>query len=56
LAYTCSAKLSKAIKSFTGYIKNETLSVELSDEAIPDILPNATDEFDGEQMAIWIIK
>jgi isoleucyl-tRNA synthetase len=56
LAYTASEKLSEAIQEFTDYIKLETLAVEITAEAVPNTLPNASDEFDGEQVTLWIIK
>jgi isoleucyl-tRNA synthetase len=56
LTYTCSEKLGKAISAFSEYIKAETLTVELNSEAIPNVLPNSSEDFDGEQMAIWISK
>jgi len=56
LAYTASEKLNAAIKDFTDYIKAETLALEITAEAVPNILPNASDEFDGEQVTLWIIK
>jgi len=56
LSYTCSEKLGKAILSFEDYIKTETLALILSSEVSPDVLPNTTGEFDGEQVTIWISK
>jgi hypothetical protein len=35
---------------------SETLAVELNDKAVTNELPNASDEFDGEQVTIWIRK
>ena len=55
LAYTASEKLNKAINEFSEYIKAETLALELNAEAVPNVLPNASDEFDGEQVTLWII-
>jgi isoleucyl-tRNA synthetase len=56
LAYTASEKLTEAIQEFTEYIKLETLAVEITAEAVPNTLPNASDEFDGEQVTLWIVK
>jgi len=56
LAYSASEKLNKAILAFSDYIMSETLAVELNDKAVPNELPNASDEFDGEQVTIWIRK
>jgi len=54
VAYTATDKLGRAIKAFMEYIKSETLALEMTDAAIPDELPNASDEFDGEQVTLWI--
>jgi len=54
--YSASDKLSKAIERFGEYIKAETLTVEMTTEGIPNQLPNATEEFDGETITIWIQK
>jgi isoleucyl-tRNA synthetase len=56
LIYSCSAKLKYAIECFKDYIKDETLSVELDGENVPNILPNLSDEFDGETLTIWLDK
>jgi isoleucyl-tRNA synthetase len=56
LAYTASENLGKAIKAFQEYIQSETLTLEMNDKAIPNELPNASDEFDGEQVTLWIKK
>jgi isoleucyl-tRNA synthetase len=56
LAYTASEKLTESIQEFTDYIKVETLAIEINAEAVPNTLPNASDEFDGEQVTLWIIK
>ena len=56
LAYSASEKLNKAIHAFSEYIMSETLAVELTDKAVPNELPNASDEFDGEQVTIWLKK
>lgn len=56
VAYTCSEKLAKAIRAHEDYIKAETLALELSAEGLPQQLPNASDEFDGEQVTLWIEK
>ncbi len=56
LAYSGSEKLNKAIQAFSEYIMSETLAVELNDKAVPNELPNASDEFDGEQVTIWLKK
>ena len=56
VAYTCSEKLEKAINTHKEYIKAETLALELNGEGLPQRLPNASDEFDGEQVTLWIEK
>jgi len=56
IAYTSSEKLGHAIKAYKEYIMSETLALELKGEGLPEILPNASDEFDGEQVTIWIDK
>jgi len=56
VAYTCSEKLGKAINTHNEYIKAETLALELNGEGLPQRLPNASDEFDGEQVTLWIEK
>lgn len=56
VAYTCSEKLSRAINTHKDYIKSETLALELNAEGLPQQLPNASDEFDGEQVTLWIEK
>jgi isoleucyl-tRNA synthetase len=56
LAYTATEKLRTAIRAYDEYIKTETLVLELNDEAVPNELPNASDEFDGEQVSLWIKK
>jgi isoleucyl-tRNA synthetase len=54
LAYTATEKLQAAIREYSDYIKAETLTVELNDRALPNELPNASDEFDGQQVTLWI--
>lgn len=56
LSYTATEKLGKAIHGFQEYIQSETLSVVMTDSAVPNELPNASDEFDGEQVTLWIKK
>lgn len=56
LYYTASEQLSKAIEAFNGYIKEETLAVELSAGVTPEDLPLLQDEFDGETLRICIEK
>ncbi len=55
LDYSASPRLANAIKSFAGFIKDETLTDQMNvlDNASPDAL---TDAFDGEQLAIKIKK
>ena len=56
LVYSCSDKLKHAIETFKDYIMDETLAVELDGEQVPNILPNLSDEFDGETLTIWLDK
>mgnify|MGYP006433350949 CR=1 FL=1 len=34
----------------------ETLSVEMVTEQNPETLPNASEEFNGETLALWLLK
>ncbi len=56
LTFTSSEKLNIAIEDFREYIMAETLAVEISSKDIPNILPNLSDEFDGESLTLWIGK
>jgi isoleucyl-tRNA synthetase len=56
LVYSCSDKLKHAIETFKDYIMDETLAVELDGEQVLNILPNLSDEFDGETLTIWLEK
>jgi len=56
LYYTASDNLTKAVEEFKDYIMMETLAVETVTEKSPVILPNASDEFDGETLALWLEK
>ena len=49
VVYEASPKLAEAIKTFDEYIRNETLAVSLQEDAVPEGLPTAGDEFDGEK-------
>jgi isoleucyl-tRNA synthetase len=54
--FTSSDNLHNAVDQFRGYIKDETLTVTLDSENIPDRLPNVSDEFDGEIVTLWLEK
>jgi len=54
LSYSASEKLEKAIEQYHDYVKNETLAIQMDSENHPSTLPNASDEFDGEQVTIWL--
>ncbi len=54
--YTASENLTKAVREFKDYIMMETLAVEIVTEKSPDTLPNASEEFDGETLALWLEK
>jgi hypothetical protein len=34
----------------------ETLTIEMTSQDQPHVLPNASDDFDGEQVTIWLTK
>jgi isoleucyl-tRNA synthetase len=54
--YTASAGLENAISVHKDYIMMETLAVEMANDKNPNTLPNASEEFDGEMLAIWLEK
>ena len=56
LYYTASNNLNRAVEKFEDYIMMETLTVEIITERNPDTLPNASEEFDGETLALWLEK
>ena len=56
LYFTASDSLSEAVEEFKDYIMMETLTVEMVTENSPDTLPNASEEFGGETLAIWLEK
>jgi isoleucyl-tRNA synthetase len=56
LYYIASEDLTLAIEEFKDYIMMETLAVEVIAEKSPDTLPNASEEFDGETLALWLEK
>ncbi len=56
LYYTASDNLSKAVEDFKDYIMAETLTVQIESEKSPETLPNASEEFDGETLALWLEK
>jgi isoleucyl-tRNA synthetase len=56
LYYLATPKLAQAIKAFAGYIKGETLTIELKEEKpLPDFTAIET-EFDGETVSIGVSK
>ena len=56
LYYTVSEDLSAAINTFSEYIKEETLALDLIPGVTPEGLPLLQDEFDGETVRICIEK
>lgn len=52
--FSSSDNLKKAVNEFQRYVMDETLAVEISSENIPNLLPNLSDEFDGETVTIWL--
>ena len=56
LYYTASENLTQAVKEFKDYIMTETLTIGIITEKSPDTLPNASEEFGGETLALWLEK
>lgn len=56
LYYTSTKNLAEAIEEYKDYIMLETLAVEVVSEKNPETLPNVSDEFDGETLALWLEK
>jgi isoleucyl-tRNA synthetase len=56
LYYTASEQLNIAIQTFSDYIKEETLAVDLTFGVTPEDLPLLQDQFDGETVRICIEK
>ena len=56
LYYTASEGLKEAIETHEVYIKEETLAKEITGDMIPEGLPLAQDEFDGESVRICLEK
>ena len=54
--YTASKGLEKAITLHKDYIMTETLAVKMENDDNPATLPNASEDFDGETLAIWLKK
>jgi len=54
--YTASKGLEKAIETHREYIMMESLSVKMERHQNPETLPNASEDFDGETLAIWLEK
>lgn len=52
--FTGSDGIIKSVGEFNQYIKDETLAVELDSKQVLDVLPNLSDEFDNENVAIWL--
>ncbi len=50
--YTATHGLARAVKSYSTYIKSETLAVELTEGANPSAWVQMEDEFDGEKVTI----
>ncbi len=56
ICYTASDGLENAIQTHKEYIMLETLAVEMEKDKNPNTLPNASEDFDGETLAIWLEK
>ncbi|MGV8027016.1 MAG: isoleucine--tRNA ligase [Anaerolineaceae bacterium] len=54
LSFSATEKLEKAIEQYHDYVMNETLAIQMDSKNHPSTLPNASDEFDGEQITIWL--
>jgi isoleucyl-tRNA synthetase len=54
--YTATPKLADALKTHAEYIAAETLAVDLSEGPAPQGAPAASDEFDGEQLTLALVK
>lgn len=54
LYFAASEKLEKAIAKHRDYVMTETLALAMSSQSHPDTLPNASDDFDDEQVTIWL--
>ena len=48
--------MTQAVEEFKDYIMVETLAVEIATNKDLDTLPNASEEFDGETLALWLEK
>lgn len=56
LYFTASDGLVAAIEEYQDYIMAETLAVSIENDKNPNTLPNASEEFDGETLAVWLQK
>ena len=56
LFYSATKNLTEAIEEYKDYIMVETLAVDVVSEKNPETLPNASEEFDGETLALWLEK
>lgn len=54
LSFTATEKLEKAIEVYREYVMAETLAVKMTSQDHPATLPNVSDEFDGEQVTLWL--
>jgi isoleucyl-tRNA synthetase len=54
--YTASPKLAQAFAAYAQYLKDETLSVKLVEGPAPEGAALADDEFDGEKLALGLVK
>jgi isoleucyl-tRNA synthetase len=52
--FSGSSGIIRAVEQFKDYIQAETLAVEINSNDVPDSLPNASDEFDGESVTFWL--
>jgi isoleucyl-tRNA synthetase len=54
--YVASSDLAGAIAQYAGYVKTETLSVDLISSPPPAGAAMATDQFDGESLIVGLVK
>ncbi len=56
LYYNATDDLRRAVEAFRDYIMGETLAVKLTHGPIPEELPKAQDEFDGQKVVVALSK
>jgi isoleucyl-tRNA synthetase len=56
LFYSVTPGLRQAVMAYQEYIKVETLTIEMEEQSIPPGVANSSDQFDGEQLSIGLVK